>query len=852
MTADYTILIVDDQITNLSLLSHLLESHGFKVLAARDGEASLEIVQRARPDLILLDVMLPGMDGFEACRQLKMDERAKTIPIIFMTVLEKIEDKVRGFQVGAVDYITKPFQVEEVLARIATQLRIQSLTRQLQEANEMLERRVEERTVQLAQANKDLQAEVVERKTAEAALATERNLLRTVIDNLPDYIYAKDTKGRFILKNLADARIMGANSPDDVIGKTDFDYYPTELAINYRADDQSVLQSKRPLINREEPVTAANGTQRWVLTSKVPLQDAQGKVVGLVGIGRDITERKKAEDALRENNRVLNAVNRVGMALAETLSLPQIFHTAYEHVSQLVDCCSFGISLYDAATKTLHTTFMMRDDELLDASRFPPLVLNATELIQGRARAIVTQQAEIMTKLCEASHIIDGCDNEHAPRSALYVPMLAKGETIGLIEVQSEQENAFGNKDVTQLGAVANQIGLAVENAGLYAELEIERNQLEQRVIERTAQLNDAKERIETILNSSRDMIIFCQADSIIDQVNPAFDEAFECTEAEIYSQPLVTLAVPEQRRVLEHAFENVVQTWQPQRLEALFRYKVSVPFHGEMVLSPVLGSDQHLIGVVCSLRDISERKKIEAQLRQLLAHEMQLSELKSRYMAMAAHDLRNPLAAIQVMVGVIERYSDRMTEEQKQAKYDAIHQSIKSMSQLLNDTLTIGQAESARLKFEPVLLNLVTFSQALVEELQYEREPRIRISHQGVCDAVYLDVKLLRHIVSNLLSNALKYSSADSIVIFDTQCEPSAITFRIQDQGIGIPKADQTRLFEAFHRAENVGSISGTGLGLAIVKESVERHGGTISCESEEGVGTTFTVILPQSSLEK
>lgn len=849
MTVTYTILIVDDQITNLEVLSDLLENHGFKVLATRDGETSLDIVQHARPDLILLDVMLLGMDGFEVCRQLQMDERTKNIPIIFMTVLEKIEDKIRGFQVGAVDYITKPFQVEEVLARITTQLRIQSLTRELQEANEMLERRVDERTEQLAQANRDLQAEVVERKTAEVALAAERNLLRTVIDNLPDYIYAKDTKGRFILKNLAEARLIEATSSIDVIGKTNFDYDPTELANKYHADDQVVLQSKQPLINREDSITVENGTQRWVLTSKVPLQDAQGKIVGLVSIGRDITERKQAEDALRENNRVLNVVNRVGMALAETLALPQIFHTAYEHVSQLVDCCSFGISLYDAATKTLNTTFMMSDGEFLENSRFPPLILDETRLSQGRARAILTQRAEIVTELSEATFIFHGDNNDCAPGSALYVPMIAKGETIGLVEVQSDQDNAFGDKDITQLRAVANQIGLAIENARLYADLKVERNQLEQRVIERTAQLNDAKERIETILNSSRDMIVFCRADSIIEQVNPAFDDVFECPEGEIYSQPLVRLVVPEQRHVLEHIFETVVQTRQPQRLEAVFQYKVSKPFHGEVVLSPVRGSDQHLLGVVCSLRDISERKKIEAQLRQLLAHEMQLSELKSRYMAMAAHDLRNPLAAIQVMVNVIERSSDRMTDEQKQAKYNAIYHSIKTMSKLLNDTLTIGQAESGKLKFKPGLLNLITFSQALVEELQHGREPRIRFSHEGVCDAVHLDAKLLQHILSNLLSNALKYSSADSSVIFDTQCEPSAVTFRIQDQGIGIPKTDQTQLFEAFHRAENVGTISGTGLGLAIVKESVDRHGGTISCQSEEGIGTTFRVILPQSS---
>jgi signal transduction histidine kinase len=219
----------------------------------------------------------------------------------------------------------------------------------------------------------------------------------------------------------------------------------------------------------------------------------------------------------------------------------------------------------------------------------------------------------------------------------------------------------------------------------------------------------------------------------------------------------------------------------------------------------------------------------------------------------MAAHDLRNPLAVIQAVIDSVERYYERMTEAQRQAKYENIRRSIKGMVELLNDTLTIGQAGSGKLKFKPESLDLVTFSQDLVAELQQAtgNAQRIEFSHQGVCDTVHMDAKLLRHILSNLLSNALKYSPADSMVIFDIHCESSAVTFHIQDRGIGIPQADQARLFEAFHRAGNVGRTPGTGLGLAIVKQSVDLHGGTLSFESHEGVGTTFTVILPQIFLQ-
>jgi len=109
------------------------------------------------------------------------------------------------------------------------------------------------------------------------------------------------------------------------------------------------------------------------------------------------------------------------------------------------------------------------------------------------------------------------------------------------------------------------------------------------------------------------------------------------------------------------------------------------------------------------------------------------------------------------------------------------------------------------------------------------------------------MDAKLLRHILGNLLSNALKYSPGERAVRFSVHCDPNQITFRIEDQGIGIPQEEQKRMFEAFHRASNAKHLPGTGLGLAIVKQSVELHGGTVAFESTEGVGTTFTVVIPQ-----
>ena len=157
------LLVVDDTAANRQLLTNLLTGHGYTVYPASDGELALEFVRTILPDLILLDIRMPGMDGYEVCRRLKADERTRDIPVIFISILEDERDKVKGFREGAVDYITKPFQQEEVLARIKIHLLLRELT-------EQLEQKVAERTEELANANQLLQQEIAEHKRAEEAL----------------------------------------------------------------------------------------------------------------------------------------------------------------------------------------------------------------------------------------------------------------------------------------------------------------------------------------------------------------------------------------------------------------------------------------------------------------------------------------------------------------------------------------------------------------------------------------------------------------------------------------------------------------------------------------------------------
>ncbi len=161
--------------------------------------------------------------------------------------------------------------------------------------------------------------DITKQKEAELRLMAERNLLRTVIDNLPDCIYAKDAQMRKIMANAGDLKNFGLTTEAEVLGKTDFDLFPPDIAKAFLADDQAVLKTGQPVVNREEKVIRPDGEVRWLLTSKVPWRDAHGNIIGLVGIGRDITDKKHLEEQFLRAQR-MESIGRLATGIAHDLN----------------------------------------------------------------------------------------------------------------------------------------------------------------------------------------------------------------------------------------------------------------------------------------------------------------------------------------------------------------------------------------------------------------------------------------------------------------------------------------------------------------------------------------------------
>lgn len=246
-----------------------------------------------------------------------------------------------------------------------------------------------------------------------------------------------------------------------------------------------------------------------------------------------------------------------------------------------------------------------------------------------------------------------------------------------------------------------------------------------------------------------------------------------------------------------------------------------------------------------------SQLRHLESELRLALEKEKELSQLRSEFMSLISHEFRTPLTTILSSDQLLQRYSNKLSDEKKQNHHERIQNAVGYMTQLLEEVLLIGSAEAGKLKFEPNLIDVIAFCGELIETLQINttRHQLIFVSDRKELYA-QMDKKLLGHIFTNLLSNAIKFSPNGSTIQFDLVSSAEAVVFRIKDDGIGIPDKDLPQLFESFSRASNVGYIQGTGLGLTIVKKSVDLHGGQIAVESELGVGTTFIVTLPLNNL--
>ncbi len=429
----------------------------------------------------------------------------------------------------------------------------------------------------------------------------------------------------------------------------------------------------------------------------------------------------------------------------------------------------------------------------------------------------------------------------------IIIPLRTHNDTIGVLDIRSSTPGVLDERDINILEAFAEHAASAIENVQLHHEIQ-------QRVEERTAELSRVKERAEAILNHSSDAILLVRSNGTIQQGNRAFVDMFGYPDYETFGMALVSFATPELREQIKLVLDRVLLKGVAGRIEIpLKRFDGSV-FDADILVSPIIPEHGNIISVVCSIRDITQRRLMERELRFALQKERELVELKTRFISRASHEFRTPLASLLIASEMLNTYGERMTKEQRTERIERMQFEIKHLTLMLDDMLELSKSEEiGHLEFRPSHFDLAQLSEEIVNEIQ----DGIGINHQILLSIqspqleLFGDRKLIRRVLINLLSNSVKYSPVGTAIDVILQEDESNFSLTVRDRGIGIPEEDQKFMFEAFHRAQNVGTRQGTGLGLAIVKQSIYLHGGEIKVYSHLNQGTEFVITLPRLKTE-
>jgi len=497
--------------------------------------------------------------------------------------------------------------------------------------------------------------DITEKKKAEKDVLEERKLLRTLIDNLPDTIYVKDQYCRKVIANPADLKVIGLGTEEEVIGKTDLELFPDEIGLRGHLDDLRVIQRGESVLNRQEAFYNAEGKKRWLLTSKIPIFDNEGNSLGLVGIGRDITEIKKAEEQI----------------LKLSMSIEQ-------------------------SPSTIVITDVSGNIEYVNAK--------FTEITGYSAEEAIGQNSRIL----KSGHTPD--------------------------EVYEQMWKAIGSGEV-----------------------------------------------------------------------------------------------------------------W---RGELLNRKKNGEFFWEWITTASIKNEDDEITNYVAIKEDISLRKQMEAELLVAKNKAEESDRLKSAFLANMSHEIRTPLNSI---IGFSELLADSHFEiEEKDEFIGHIISNGNSLLSIISDIMDISKMESGMVSIrtrEVPVLKIVTEIGRQFKCRFEEKGIDFRIKYEKELESVHVmaDPERLNQIFNNLLSNAVKFTNKGFVQLGFSKAG-NMLQFEVKDSGIGIPKDFHAKIFDRFSQVETSNSrqYGGNGLGLAITKFLIEQMNGQIRLESESEVGTSFYFTLP------
>jgi two-component system NtrC family sensor kinase len=848
-----TILIVDDEPSARDTMEMFLFREGHELVFASSGREALKKAAELTPDLVLLDVMMPGMDGFEVCQRLRADPVLAEVPIILVTALDDRDSCLRGIEIGADDFLAKPVDRIKLVARVRSIIRLNRYRRLLLEQDR--------------------------RRRAEEALRESEARSRRLFEDVPLGLYRISPEGRILEANAALVHMLGYPHREALLAANVIDSY---LNPDRRGQWRALMRHEGVVRGFEVQLRRRDGTVIWVRDIARPILDNEGHVLYYEGSLEDITERRRAKEVLRQVDH-LATLNAISAAAVSSLGLDTALRRVLELTCQALDATTGSILVLDPDSERLLLVLTLAD-EMRD------LRGQALMLGQGIAGWVAQYgQAVRVTDVRQDARWHDGIDaiTGFETRSLLCAPLKHRGRIAGVIEIVNKQRGDFTGEDLSLLEAVSSIAAAALENARLYEAVQARASEL--------ALLNEIGLALTSTLNRStivhaalNQVQRLFQADSVclLQPDSRTGDLCFvkALTRTDLVERPIrVTSAESIAKQVFENRQPVLAKDLEsvPRSLD-LIDHSMGCKA-GALMAAPLLARER-ASGVIIAVsneagiythEDLSTLQAIASTLAVALENASLYEELKAllyeweqaqaqlihaekmtalgRLAASIAHEINNPLQAVQTYLTLAQ---ERLAQEPVEAlgRYlGTVDEEIERIATIVHRMRDFYRPASDGMRS--------THLQAVLESVLALTNKQLQHSHITVeCSwsddvpEIEANPDHLKQVFLNLILNAIDAMPTGGMLQITTAVDQAlggagqepllAARVEFSDTGKGMSPEVLSRLFEPFFTTKD----GGTGLGLSISYGIIQAHGGQITVESYAEMGTTFTILLPVS----